>query len=132
MVEYKSCRYLSACEDFWRLYSFDIHVRMPSVERLEIHLPGMNRVAYSEDADLGDIVQNDNYRRSTLTEWFEMNRLHPECRGLTYCEFPQEYTWYSDDKRWVKRGRGNMLGRIRYVDPSTYLAAPARHVRHTW
>ncbi|KAM0926706.1 hypothetical protein ACQ4PT_003685 [Festuca glaucescens] len=90
VAEYKSCRYLSVCESFWRLYSFDIHVRTPSVERLEIHLPGMNRVTYSEDANLGDIVLNDNYRKSTLTEW-----------------------------RWVKRGRGHVLGRVRHVDPTT-------------
>jgi hypothetical protein len=48
-----------------------------------------------------------------------MNRLHPECRDLTYCEFPTKYTWYSDGRRWVKRGRGFMLGRIRHVSPST-------------
>jgi hypothetical protein len=119
VAEYISCRYLSACEAFWRLFGFDIHVRDPTVERLEIHLPGMNRVTYSEDADLGDIVASDNYRRSTLTEWFAMNRLHPECRDLTYCEFPTKYTWYSDGRRWVKRGRGFMLGRIRHVSPST-------------
>ncbi|KAM0910887.1 hypothetical protein ACQ4PT_013858 [Festuca glaucescens] len=119
VTEYISCRYLSACEAFWRLYSFDIHVRAPAVERFEIHMPGMNRVTYAEDADLGDIVQNDNYRRSTLTEWFAMNRLHPECRELTYCEFPTKYTWYSDGRRWVRRGHGFMLGRIRHVSPST-------------
>jgi hypothetical protein len=119
VAEYISCRYLSACEAFWRLYGFEIHVRAPAVECLEIHLPGMNRVTYSEDADLGDIVENDNYRRSTLTEWFAMNRRHPECRDLTYCEFPTKYTWYSDGRRWVKRGRGFLLGRIRHVSPST-------------
>lgn len=42
VAEYISCRYLSACEAFWRLYAFDLHVRAPIVERLEIHLPGMN------------------------------------------------------------------------------------------
>jgi hypothetical protein len=27
VAEYISCRYLSACEAFWRLYGFEIHVR---------------------------------------------------------------------------------------------------------
>ncbi|KAM0902849.1 hypothetical protein ACQ4PT_019101 [Festuca glaucescens] len=119
VTEYISCWYLSACEAFWRLYSFDIHVRAPAVDRLEIHMPGMNIVTYPEDADLGDIVQNDNYRKSMLTEWFAMNRLHLECRELTYCEFPTKYTWYSDGRRWVRRAHGFMLGRIQHVSPST-------------
>ena len=37
---YYDCRYLSACEAVWRIFSFDINYREPSVERLNFHLEG--------------------------------------------------------------------------------------------
>jgi hypothetical protein len=117
--EYMNCRYLSSCEAMWRLFSYDTHVRFPSVERLEIHLPGMNRVTYSEDARLNDVVNRENVRKSTLTEWFAMNKKNVHARDLTYCEFPSRFTWYSEKKAWVKRSRGDKLGRVRYVSPTT-------------
>ncbi|PNT60476.1 hypothetical protein BRADI_5g00385v3, partial [Brachypodium distachyon] len=101
--EYVNCRYLSSCEAMWRMFSFDVHVRNPSIERLEIHLPGMNRVTYSENDSLSDVVQWEDVRKSTLTEWFAMNRM---------------FTWYSEHKRWTPRGCGTRIGRIRYVHPT--------------
>lgn len=35
---YYDCRYLSPCEAVWRIFSFDINYRDPSVERLMFHL----------------------------------------------------------------------------------------------
>ncbi|PNT74536.1 hypothetical protein BRADI_1g16980v3 [Brachypodium distachyon] len=98
--EYVNCRYLSSCEAMWRMFSFDVHVRKPSVERLEIHLPGMNRVTYSEDDSLDDVR-------------------YVHCCDLTYCEFTTRFTWYSEHRRWTPRGRGTRIGRIRYVHPTT-------------
>ncbi|XP_024311758.1 uncharacterized protein LOC100826197 isoform X1 [Brachypodium distachyon] len=117
--EYINCRYLYSCEAVWRLFSFDVHVRFPSVQRLEIHLPGMNRVTYSEDYKLTDVVSRCNVRKSSLTEWFDMNSKHEACRDLTYCEFTRRYTWQKDKKRWKPRGGNAKLGRIRYVHPTT-------------
>jgi hypothetical protein len=37
--EYIDARYLSTCEALWRIFEFDIHFRVPSVERLAVHLP---------------------------------------------------------------------------------------------
>jgi hypothetical protein len=44
MTNYISGRYLLHV----RPHSFDVHVRTATVGRLEIHLPGVNRVLYSD------------------------------------------------------------------------------------
>lgn len=44
--QYIRSRYLSSCEADWRIFGFDIHGRTPAVERLIVHLPGMNMVTY--------------------------------------------------------------------------------------
>jgi hypothetical protein len=122
--EYMNCRYLSSCKAMWRLFQFGLHVRVPAVERLEIHLPGMNRVTYSEDDSLMDVVSRHRVRKSSLTEWFAMNERHEHCRDLTYCEFPNRFTWYGAHTKWVPRARGvkvgvGKIGRVRYVHPTT-------------
>jgi len=43
---YYDCMYLSACEAVWRIFSFDINYREPSVERLNFHLEGEEPVVY--------------------------------------------------------------------------------------
>jgi hypothetical protein len=40
--EYIDAWYLSVCEAIRYLLEFDIHYRTPSIERLLVHLPGMN------------------------------------------------------------------------------------------
>ena len=37
---FQDCRYISACEASWRLFSFHIHHNEPSVMKLTLHLPG--------------------------------------------------------------------------------------------
>lgn len=50
--EYIDARFLSSCEAPWRTFEFDIHFRVPPVERLAVHLPGMNHVRYEPGANL--------------------------------------------------------------------------------
>lgn len=52
---YLDCRYLSAYEAIWRLFQFDIHYREPTVERLIVHLPLMNNVAYHGSQSLLEV-----------------------------------------------------------------------------
>nr|GFB51719.1 hypothetical protein [Tanacetum cinerariifolium] len=49
--EYYNCRYISACEATWRIFSFDIHYRYPFVERLSFHLPSEQNIIYEDDDD---------------------------------------------------------------------------------
>ena len=38
IMEYRQCRYICDKDGCWRIYGFDIHSKMPSVERLPVHL----------------------------------------------------------------------------------------------
>ncbi|KAM0844935.1 hypothetical protein ACQ4PT_056727 [Festuca glaucescens] len=94
--EYVKCRYLSACEACWRMFAFDIHVRAPSVERLVVHLENMNRVIYSQDDNLADVIRNPNKYKTMLTEWFVANqRLHTSFKAAC-----QARGLVGDDNEW--------------------------------
>ncbi|KAM0867488.1 hypothetical protein ACQ4PT_041967 [Festuca glaucescens] len=56
--EYIKFRYLSAYEACWRMFAYDIQGRQPSVERLIVHLPGMNKIIFHEDDSLASLVWN--------------------------------------------------------------------------
>ena len=96
-------RYLSACEALWRMFAYDIHGRHPSVERLVVHLPNMNRVIFSEEANLDGVLNNPSALKTMLTEWFVANHKHRSARSLTYLEFPTQWVWNASDKLWTKR-----------------------------
>jgi hypothetical protein len=42
---------------------------------------------------LNSIAKDPRSQKTKLTEWFEANKLYEDARKLTYCEFPQEWTW---------------------------------------
>jgi hypothetical protein len=103
--DFLECRYLCDKEALWRLYSFDIHSKIPSVERLVVHLPNMNCVLFRKKARLSDVVDNEFLQRTTLTQWFKTNQQCPEARNLTYCSFPDEWRWEKDQRVWICRAR---------------------------
>ncbi|XP_062224416.1 uncharacterized protein LOC133922908 [Phragmites australis] len=117
--EHIRCRYLSSCEAMWRLLGFEIHGRMPAVERLAVHMPGMNNIIFHEEADLADVIEDPSRHKTTLTEWFIVNQMYPHARPFTYCDFPTYYRWDPDQKAWFTRKRSPKIGRIYNVHPST-------------
>lgn len=115
---YLECRYLSACEAVWRIFSFDIHEREPAVTRLPLHLPDQQRIVYPEKSNLQNIISRDGIEKTMLTEYFEMNKRCPEARKLTYAQFPSKFVWYSDEKMWKPRQQGFNIGRIVNIHPT--------------
>ncbi|XP_076907529.1 uncharacterized protein LOC143564012 [Bidens hawaiensis] len=61
------CRYVSACEATWRIFSFDVHYRIPSVMRLAFHLPGEQQVIYGANEDIEDILNKTTNASSMFT-----------------------------------------------------------------
>lgn len=116
--EYIDARFLSTCEAFWRAYEFDIHYRLPSVERLTVHLPNMSFVRYKKGTDLSALVNSPATKKTMLTEWFEANKKHTSAHNLTYCDFPKEWTWDSSARHWRPRTPSEKIGRIYYVSPT--------------
>ena len=116
--EYIDARYLSTCEALWRAFEYDIHFRVPSVERLVVHLPGLNHVRYEPGADLHALLASSAAKNTMLTEWFETNLRHEQARCLTYCDFPKKWTWDASARCWKSRSRCTKIGRMYYVHPT--------------
>jgi hypothetical protein len=116
--EYLDCRYICEQDALWRLFGFDIHYHYPSVERLPVHLPLYNTVKLQKTTKLKILANDPKIRRTKLTEWFQANRQHEEARELTYCEFPQYWTWNESKKTWTKRKNNFKIGRLYYVNPA--------------
>ncbi|XP_048541098.1 uncharacterized protein LOC125520269 isoform X4 [Triticum urartu] len=115
--EYLICRYICEYDALWRIFGFEIHFKMPSVQRLTVHMPGMNNICYRTGADLTKIVGSDFLQKTMLTEWFVANDLFEDARSLTYYDFPSAWTWDAKSRSWHPRGRGEKIGRVYYVHP---------------
>lgn len=66
--EYLRCRFICEYDGLWRIYGYDIHCKMPSVERLPVHMPDMNIVCFRAGADLTKIANSDFLKKTMLTE----------------------------------------------------------------
>lgn len=116
--KFYDCRYISACEAVWRIYSFDIHYRKPAVMRLPFHLENGQNVTYEEESVLENVVDKPSVNVSMFLGWFDCNRLHPHARELTYVEFPGKFTWQHDIKMWTPRKGPPSVGRLHHVSPA--------------
>lgn len=117
----------------------------PHMERLQIHLPGQQRILFkapqeqvAHDALKQKLMDDDKLRRTTITEFFEMNRIAKEAldagqplpfkkkngRQLEvlrnpldylYTDFPEYLTWMKKTRRWKVREKGEALGRIYFI-----------------
>ncbi|KAL7096978.1 hypothetical protein ACP275_10G114000 [Erythranthe tilingii] len=95
---YYYCRYLSACEEIWRLFNFDIHYRDPSVIMLSFYLPGHQALVFNENKSLQSVLDKPSAKETMFLAWFEANKSYPHARHLRYGDFPQQfgYTCYED------------------------------------
>ncbi|XP_031091108.1 uncharacterized protein LOC115996106 [Ipomoea triloba] len=116
---YYDCRYVSASEATWRLLSYDIQCRTPTVERLSFHLPDSQTVYFEDDEDVETILNRQTLGQSMFTEWFEANKKYSEVRLLSYIEMPNKFVWKKNVRQWQPRQGGFSIGRIFYVPPGT-------------
>ncbi|RID68698.1 hypothetical protein BRARA_C00841, partial [Brassica rapa] len=115
---FQECRYISACEASWRLFSFHIHHNEPSVMKLTLHLPGKHRVVIDPTKRLEEVLSRDDIEKTMLTAYFEANQKYEEARELTYIQFPSRFVYHSDIKEWTPRKQGTTIGRVAYVHPA--------------
>jgi hypothetical protein len=99
--EYLDSRYICDKDSCWRVYRYDIHRHYPAVERMPVHLPDENYVAYSARANMAQLLFDPSLRKTMLIEWFVANKNNPEARDLTYCDF------HRDGGGMVKQNNGN-------------------------
>lgn len=128
-------------EAMWRLLQFRLHEQKPSVQRLQVHLPGtfyqtipppamskqliistgQHRVLFDPREDPVVIRQRAATERTTLTEYFRANAdpvMGPEAQKYTYQEFPQHFTWIDGQNRWKIRQSHFTIGRMYFVGPT--------------
>ncbi|XP_035837075.1 uncharacterized protein LOC110925357 [Helianthus annuus] len=118
--EYYDCRYISACEASWRIFSYDVNYRYPSVMRLPFHLPGLQPVVFGADEDINYVLNRPSVKCSMFLSWMERNKDPDDhlARTLTYVQFPTWYVWKTENRCWQPRKKGNTIGRIHNVAPS--------------
>ncbi|CAN6997035.1 unnamed protein product [Brassica oleracea var. botrytis] len=116
---FQECRYISACEAPWRLFSFHIHHNQPSVMKLTLHLPGEHNLVVEEGKSLSDILSEDGIEKTMLTAYFMANQKYEEARELTYIQFPSRFVYHSGEKTWTPRKQGTAIGRIIYAHPAS-------------
>ncbi|CAN0839975.1 hypothetical protein LINGRAHAP2_LOCUS2707 [Linum grandiflorum] len=115
--QYLDCRSISSYEAIWRLFSFQIHERTPSVFILIVHLPGQQQLTFQEGQPLGAIVNRPDITKTMLTEWFTLNRTCPSARKYTYADITHAFKWNPDFSQWTVRKKGFAIGRVASVPP---------------
>ncbi|XP_022023686.1 uncharacterized protein LOC110923942 [Helianthus annuus] len=116
--EYYDCRYISACEASWRIFSNEVHYRYPAIMRLPFHLPGQQNVVYGADDDIDNVLSKPSVASSIFMQWMKLNETNEDARKLTYVEFPSKFVWILKDRCWQVRKLYQCVGRIHSVSPA--------------
>lgn len=125
--QYQMGRYVSSNEAIWRIFSFSIHERHPTVVHLAVHLENGQRVYFSRENASDRAARPPS---TTLTSFFSLCQTDDFARTLMYAEMPRYYTWNASSKSFQRRKNGfpveghanvfssDALGRIYTVHPN--------------
>ncbi|KAG2217963.1 hypothetical protein INT45_001397 [Circinella minor] len=115
---YLDARYVSACEDYWRLFSFSLYKEFPNHQRSAIYLEDEQLAYFNEHNDPGTVA--DRAYETTLTAWFNYNIENEDGQHVLYPDFPENYVFVKSDRRWKirERGHGATIGRMYAVSLS--------------
>ncbi|XP_054259503.1 uncharacterized protein LOC128984227 [Macrosteles quadrilineatus] len=97
---YQTGRYVSTNEAFWRIFSFPVHERYPTVTHLSVHLENGQRIYFNEDNMQEKLLNPPN---TTLTAFFKLCETDPFAQGLLYPDVPHYYTWNASTKEFKRR-----------------------------
>lgn len=125
--QYQMGRYISSNEAIWRIFSFSIHERHPTVVHLAVHLENGQRVYFTAQnaAQVAQAPPN-----TTLTAFFKLCASDVFATTLLYAEVPKYFTWNASKKEFQRRKQGNRvegysnlfssdaLGRVYTVHPN--------------
>ena len=88
----------------------------PSVYALSVHLENEQNIYFHDDDEIEQTVNRS--KNTTLTEWFLMNKYHPETKYLKYSDFSDKYVWNKETKKWTSRKKDTAISRMVFVSPS--------------
>ncbi|XP_055584901.1 uncharacterized protein LOC129737764 [Uranotaenia lowii] len=124
---YQLGRYISSNEAAWRIFSFPIHERHPTVTHLAVHLENGQRVYFTANTARDRVISPPS---TTLTAFFSLCQEDTFARTLLYSEVPTYYTWNASTKKFMRRKQGravagysnlyatDALGRVYTVHPT--------------
>ncbi|CAI6346155.1 unnamed protein product [Macrosiphum euphorbiae] len=125
--QYQLGRYISSNEAIWRILSFQIHDRHPTVVHLAVHLENGQRVYFTA----GNIrARAMSPPPTTLTAFFSLCNQDTFAKTLLYSEVPTYYRWNTSVKKFQRRIQGkaveghsglymtDALGRLYTVHPN--------------
>lgn len=94
---YQLGRYISSNEAIWRILSFPIHERYPTVVHLSVHLENGQRVYFNPN----NLQQQQQGReKTTLIGFFELCKQDSFAKTIRYCEVPRYYAWNASEKKF--------------------------------
>ncbi|KAE9525220.1 hypothetical protein AGLY_014405 [Aphis glycines] len=100
VMKFQLGRYVSCNEAIWRLFSFKIHERHPTVVHLAVHLENGQRIYFTE---ANAAQRAERPPATTLTNFFSTCESDPFARTLLYLEMPRYYTWNAASKKFQRR-----------------------------
>lgn len=127
ITQYQMGRYISSNEAVWRISSFPIHERYPTVVHLAVHLENGQRVYFTTQNALQRAEQPP---LTTLTAFFSLCQIDSFAKTLLYSDIPKYYTWNATKKIFERRKKGtrvegqinifstDALGRLYTVHPN--------------
>ena len=117
IAQYLNTRYIGSCEAMWRLFQFKIHESWPPVQALAVHLPGGQRVYFSQDQAAQRARGPEPV--TTLMGFFNLCTADSNAANLLYRDLPLHYVWVAGSKRWKRRVQRSRfaLGRLHTVSP---------------
>ena len=89
--QFLNSRYISAAEGVWKLLNLPITDRSHAVVKLACHLPDQHSLIYQEGMEEEALMRGQLH--TTLTAWFETNRLNESARSILYPDFPEHYVY---------------------------------------
>ena len=122
-------RYICSSEALWRIFSFPIHERYPTVVHLSVNLENGQRIYFTEENLHHQIESHTN---STLTAFFQLCQEGKFAKTLLYVNVPKYYTWCPSTKKYSWRAEGttvegfpgikasDALGRVYTVHPNNF------------
>ncbi|GFX64018.1 ATP-dependent DNA helicase [Trichonephila clavipes] len=104
--QYQLGRYISSNEAVWRILSFPIHERHPTVEHLAVHLENGQRVYFTADNVRARALV---LPATTLTAFYSLCQDDLFAKTLLYSEVPKFYTWNASTKKFQRRKQGKAV-----------------------
>ncbi|GFU32746.1 ATP-dependent DNA helicase [Trichonephila clavipes] len=108
VTQYQLERYISSNEAVWRILSFSIHERYPTVVHLAVHLENLQHVYFTSENVRARAMSPP---LTTLTEFFTLCRNDTFTKTLLYSEVPAYFTWNTSTRKFQRRKQSNSFGR---------------------